>query len=201
MKKLLFIVAIAATFAACKNSPTSANKADASQTVEKATKGDPSVSAVFQAYYDERMRLFPFEATSNGISTYNDQFPIDISDAYRDTVKQFFQKYKTQLAAVDASKLTERERMSYDILNWDLDVAIEGFKFNDHLMPINQFWGKTLDLGQLGSGEGSQPFKTTADYDNWLKRISHFSEWADVAIANMKRGINEGSVLPKYYLN
>jgi uncharacterized protein (DUF885 family) len=197
MKKLAFIVAIAATIAACNNSPSSANKADASQTVEKTTKGDPSVSTVFQAYYDERMRLFPFEATSNGINTYNDQFPIDISDAYRDTVKQFYQKYKTQLAAVDASKLTERERMSYDILNWDLDVAIEGFNFKDHLMPINQFWGKTLDLGQLGSGEGSQPFKTTADYDNWLKRISHFSEWADVAIANMKRGITEGSVLPK----
>jgi uncharacterized protein (DUF885 family) len=201
MKKLLFIAAIAATFAACKNSPTASNKADTSQSVEKttaeATGKDPSVSAVFQAYYDERMRLFPFEATSNGISTYNDQFPIDISDAYRDSVKQFYQKYKTQLAAVDASKLTERERMSYDILSWDLDVAIEGFNFNDHLMPINQFWGKTLDLGQLGSGEGSQPFKTTTDYDNWLKRISHFPEWADVAIANMKRGINEGSVLPK----
>jgi uncharacterized protein (DUF885 family) len=201
MKKLLFIAAIAATFAACKNSPTASNKADTSQSVEKttaeATGKDPSVSAVFQAYYDERMRLFPFEATSNGISTYNDQFPIDISDAYRDTVKQFYQKYKTQLAAVDASKLTERERMSYDILSWDLDVAIEGFNFNDHLMPINQFWGKTLDLGQLGSGEGSQPFKTTTDYDNWLKRISHFPEWADVAIANMKRGITEGAVLPK----
>jgi uncharacterized protein (DUF885 family) len=119
MKKLAFIVAIAATIAACNNRPSSANKADAAQTVEKTTKGDPSVSAVFQAYYDERMRLFPFEATSNGISTYNDQFPIDISDAYRDTVKQFYQKYKTQLAAVDASKLTERERMSYDILNWE----------------------------------------------------------------------------------
>ncbi len=201
MKKLLLIAAIAATFAACKNRPTSANKADASQSVEKTTVEtigkDPSVSAVFQAYYDERMRLFPFEATSNGISTYNDQFPIDISDAYRDTVKQFYQRYKTQLAAVDASKLTARERMSYDILTWDLDVAIEGFSFNDHLMPINQFWGKTLDLGQLGSGEGSQPFKTTTDYDNWLKRISHFSEWTDVAIANMKRGITEGSVLPK----
>jgi uncharacterized protein (DUF885 family) len=93
--------------------------------------------------------------------------------------------------------LSDRDRMSYDILNWDLDVAIEGFNFPDNLMPINQFWGKTLDLGQLGSGEGSQPFKTTTDYDNWLKRISHFPEWADVAIANMKRGINEGSVLPK----
>ena len=46
-------------------------------------------------------------------------------------------------------------------------------------------------------GEGAQPFKITADYDNWLKRISHFSEWSDTAIANMKRGMAEGYVLPK----
>ncbi len=193
MKKLIYIAIIAASFSACKNSSTSANNAESTKSVGNT----PSVSAVLQGYYDERMRLFPFEATSNGISTYNDQFPIDISDAYRDTVKQFFQKYKTQLTAIDVSKLSDRERMSYDILNWDLDVAIEGFNFPDNLMPFNQFWGKTLDLGQLGSGEGSQPFKTTTDYDNWLKRISHFPEWADVAIANMKRGITEGYVLPK----
>lgn len=201
MKKLLIIAAIAATFGACNNASTSANKADTAQSSDKtnyeALRPVPSASPVFEAYYDERMRLFPFEATSNGISTYNDQFPIDISDAYRDTVKQFFQKYKTQLAALDASKLSYRERMSYDILTWDLDIALEGFNFNDHLMPINQFWGKTLDLGLLGSGEGSQPFKTTTDYDNWLKRIRHFPEWADVAISNMKRGITEGYILPK----
>jgi uncharacterized protein (DUF885 family) len=193
MKKLLFIAAIAATFAACNNSSTPNNNTDAT----KAVGGDPSVSAVFQRYYEEKMRYFPFEATSNGISTYNDQFPIDISDSYRDTLKQFFQKYKSQLTAIDASKLSDRDRTSYDILNWDLDIAIEGFNFKDNLLPINQFWGKTLDLGQLGSGEGSQPFKTTADYDNWLKRISHFPEWTDMAIANMRRGITEGSVLPK----
>ncbi len=197
MKKLLFIATIAASFAACNNNSTSASKADATKSVEKSAASTPSVSALFQGYYDERMRLFPFEATSNGINTYNDQFPIDISDAYRDTLKQFYQKYKTQLAAVDAATLSDRDRTSYDILNWDLDIALEGLTFPDNLMPVNQFWGKTLDLGQLGSGEGLQPFKTTTDYDNWLKRISHFSEWTDVAIANMKRGITEGYVLPK----
>jgi uncharacterized protein (DUF885 family) len=201
MKKLLFIAALAATIAACNNNATPTNKADGTKSVEKngaeATEGDPSVSAVFQRYYEEKMRYFPFEATSNGLSTYNDQFPIDISDSYRDSLKSFFQKYKAQLTAIDASKLSDRDRTSYDILNWDLDIAIEGFNFKDNLLPINQFWGKTLDLGQLGSGEGSQPFKTTADYDNWLKRMSRFPEWSDVAIANMRRGITEGPVLPK----
>jgi uncharacterized protein (DUF885 family) len=124
MKKLLFIAALAATIAACNNNATHTNKADGTKSVEKngaeATGGDPSVSAVFQRYYEEKMRYFPFEATSNGLSTYNDQFPIDISDSYRDSLKSFFQKYKAQLTAIDASKLSDRDRTSYDILNWVL---------------------------------------------------------------------------------
>ena len=73
----------------------------------------------------------------------------------------------------------------------------EGFQFHDELMPINQFWSLPLTMGQLGSGEGNQPFKTVKDYDNWLKRIDGFVDWADTAIANFNKGIAVGMVLPK----
>ncbi|MBL7816737.1 MAG: DUF885 domain-containing protein [Saprospiraceae bacterium] len=186
MKKFIFY-ALLVLVAACQN----ANNKET--TVTKTA----DVAKIFEDYYKERMRLSPFESTANGETAYNDQFPIDISDSYRDTLKQFYTKFKTTLAAVDASKLTETERTSFDILSWDIDRALESFAFPDHLMPINQFWGKTLDLGQLGSGNGSQPFKSINDYDNWLRRISHFPAWADTAISNMRRGIAQGWVLPK----
>ena len=197
MKKVLFFLAIIAvpTFCltACKESP--------SQKEATTDKSTPSVVAsaatVFDDYYKERMKLFPFEATANGVNDYNDQFPIDISDSYRDSVGRFYEKYKAALGKMDADKLNENDKMSYEILNWDLDIAIEALKFQDNLMPVNQFSSKTLDLGQLGSGEGSQPFKTVKDYDNWLKRIANFPAWADTAISNMKRGMLKGLILPK----
>ncbi len=190
MKKLVLFIALA-FFMSCKNQTTSE---------KQATKGVESTSnfaSTLENYYNERMRLYPFEATTNGVSDYNDQFPIDISDGYRDSLKQFYSRYKGILNVTDAAKLTEKERMSFDILNWDIDRALEGFEFPDNLMPINQFQSTTLSLGQLGSGEGSQPFKTTADYDNWLKRISHFPAWTDTAISNMRRGMVQGWILPK----
>ena len=52
-------------------------------------------------------------------------------------------------------------------------------------------------MGQYGSGEGAQPFKTAADYDNWLKRASHFNIWADSAILYFRKGMASGYVLPK----
>ena len=167
------------------------------KTANKNTTNSTALTTIFEKYYDERMSLYPFEATANGVPEYNDQFPIDISDNYRDTLKQFYMKYKTMLQVAETANISNSDRTSLDILNWDIDRALESFAFRDNLMPINQFWGKTLELGQLGSSEGSQPFKTAADYDAWLSRISHFPAWADTAISNMRRGIETGWVLPK----
>ncbi len=197
MKKVLFFLAIIAvpTFCltACKETP--------SQKEAASDKSTPSVVAsaatIFDDYYKERMKLFPFEATANGVNDYNDQFPIDISDSYRDSVGRFYAKYKAALGKMDADKLNENDKMSYEILNWDLNIAIEALTFQDNLMPVNQFSSKTLDLGQLGSGDGLQPFKSVKDYDNWLKRMANFPAWADTAISNMKRGMAKGYILPK----
>src|SRR6185295_16549856 len=62
---------------------------------------------------------------------------------------------------------------------------------------FDQFNGVTLMLGQMGSGTGNQPFKTVKDYDNWLKRASAFSAWADSAIVYFQKGFNAQYVLPK----
>ncbi len=65
------------------------------------------------------------------------------------------------------------------------------------MVPTQQFWGLTLTMGQLGTGDGFQPFKTVKDYDNWLGRIKGYTLWTDSAIANYKKGIAAGVVLPK----
>ena len=187
MKNFLFFATLF-IFGACQNQGEKTNK----DTIQSS-----AVSTIFEKYYDARMSLYPFEATANGVSDYNDQFPIDISDSYRDTLKQFYNKYKTLLNAADTSKISDKDRTSFDILNWDIDRALDLLASPDNLMPINQFDSRTLNLGQFGSGEGSQPFKTTADYDAWLRRISHFPAWADTAISNMRRGMATGWVLPK----
>ena len=65
------------------------------------------------------------------------------------------------------------------------------------MMPFQQFWGLPISMGQYGSGEGNQPFKTVQDYDNWLGRVRGFTVWADSAIGNFRRGMKAGVVLPK----
>lgn len=155
------------------------------------------ISELFENYYNEHNRLFPMTATGNGDNRFNDIFPNDISEAYRDTLRQYYQSYLDSLGTYDRATLSENDQTSDDILKWDLQMALEGLKFNDHLMPINQFWSNTITFPQYGSGQGNQPFKTVKDYDNFLKRIDGFQVWCDTAVVNMKRGMAAGMVYPK----
>jgi uncharacterized protein (DUF885 family) len=82
-------------------------------------------------------------------------------------------------------------------MKYEMEMGLEGLKYPTHYMPITQFWSFTLELPQLGSGSGNQPFKTVQDYDNWLKRLAKFPEWVDTAIYNMHQGMKSGWVLPK----
>jgi uncharacterized protein (DUF885 family) len=156
-----------------------------------------AINKVFDEYYEERLKLFPLEATANGDNRYNDRLHIDFTDAFRDTLKKFYSGYLNKIKTYDREKLSHNDRISYDIFKREMEISLENFNFPDHYMPLNQFWSLPLTMGQLGSGSGNQPFKTTIDYDNWMKRVDQFSIWADSAIVYMRKGMAADIVLPR----
>ena len=156
-----------------------------------------SIDPLLEQYYNDRLKMFPMEATTNGDNRYNHLLPIDISDSYRDSLRSFYKSYLDTLETYRRDDLNDDSRMSYDILTWDLKTALEGLRFKDNLMPVNQFWSLPLTFGQLGSGKSIQPFKTPEDYLNFLGRIHSFKNWCDTAIMNMERGVAAGEVHPR----
>ncbi|MCC7244480.1 MAG: DUF885 domain-containing protein [Saprospiraceae bacterium] len=141
--------------------------------------------------------MFPLETTFAGKTQYNHLLPNTISQAYRKELRLFYQKYKDRLLQYDRNALTPQQRTSSDILLWECDINVEDLGFQTELTPINQFDCLPLVMGQLASGTSGQPFATVQDYDNWLKRVDGFVVWCDTAIANMRRGMAIGYVLPK----
>lgn len=155
------------------------------------------INKLLDNYWEERMQLFPFEATANGDNRYNDRMTITIAESFRDSLGRFYQKYLDEMNTVDSTKLDETQLISYRLFKYEMEMGLEGLKYPTHLMPINQFWAFTLELPQYGSGTGNQPFKTVKDYDNFLKRMQTFPAWVDTCIANMRKGIQQGWVLPQ----
>lgn len=156
-----------------------------------------SFDSLLNAYHEERLKLVPLEATAAGDNRYNDLLPNTLTQEYRNQIAEFYGRYKNIITPIDKSTLTPEERMSYDVLSWECDINLEGLKFKDNLIPLNQMFATHLMMGQLASGSSIQPFKTVKDYENWLKRVDAYIEWCDTALVNMKKGIEQKYVLPK----
>lgn len=157
----------------------------------------PVINSIFKNYYEGNLKLNPLNATFAGDNRYNDQLPIDISQEHINKAKTFYQSYLDTLKMYNAEALQGEEKLSKAILEWDLNQQLQLLSLNNELIPINQFWGLPLTMGQLGSGQSAQPFKTVKDYENWLSRLEKFTVWCDTAQANMKRGVAKGYVLQK----
>ncbi|MET4106401.1 DUF885 domain-containing protein [Hymenobacter sp. UYP22] len=195
MKKLALTGLLAgALLAGCNPQNNSAETGAATETTLADMKDLPTL---FEAYWEENAKLFPLEATAQGDNRYNDQLPNDGTKAFRQHLQNFYQKYLDGLHKFNREELTANDKISYDIFEYDLQNKLEGLKLNTWMLPFQQFWGLPISLGQYGSGEGVQPFKTAKDYDNWLGRAKGFSVWADTAISNFRQGMKAGVVLPK----
>ncbi len=184
MKKEIVIglLAIGILISNCKNSNNATSNKE--------------LATVMQNYWEEYLQLYPFMATAIGDKRYNDKFPNNQTAAYRLQEDQFLAKYAKQLEGINKNNLSEVDKDNFELLAYEIAVNQESKKLPFYKMPINQFWGFTLDFPQLGSGTGNQPFATVKDYDNFLLRIKAFPNWVDSAIGNMKSGIASGHVLP-----
>lgn len=155
------------------------------------------LDSLMQQYHEESLKLFPLQATMAGDNRYNDLLPNYITESFIKQFVDFYTRYQNELLQIDKNTLSENDKLNYDVLLWECNMAIEGSKFNDHLLPVNQFWGIHLFIGQLASGSSIQPFKTVKDYDNWLSRLNGYLAWCDSSIVNMRKGIQAGYTIPK----
>jgi len=162
---------------------------------------------VLNDYYNDQMKYFPLLATQNGDNRYNDQLPVDFTDSYLDTLRNFYGSYLNKILVFDRDKLNRNDQISYDVFVREMKINSEGIDLhlslnpitmpNIQYMPFNKFEGIPLFLGQMGSGGGIQPFHTVSDYYHWIARAGKFQAWSDSAIVYFKKGLQNGYILPR----
>lgn len=155
------------------------------------------MNRIYAEYWEENLQANPILATRIGDNRFNDRYGAVTSAERRAATRRLAEKYLARTAELDPARLPAEDRISYDLLRYNLQQALEGLKFPSHLTPINQMFGQHLSFAQLGSGRTLQPFKTVKDYDNWLARAAPFPEVIDGWIADMREGMKAGVVLPK----
>ena len=155
------------------------------------------INQVFENYYQESLKLYPLNATSQGDKRYNDFLPNDLTDEFRNKEKTFYSSYKSQLNEIDNSDLNKNDILSKKVLLWECNTNLERLTFKEQYTPINQMWTLQLNIGQYAAGLSAQPFKTTKDYNDWLSRLDDYLIWLSSAEDRMREGVENGYVLPK----
>ena len=133
MKKILLWALLPVLWVGCKN---------------VAPKTGNNLGQLMSGYWEDRMKMFPVEATGYGDNRYNDQLTITIAESFRESCKRMYQRYADALNGIDTATLSPDDLVSYRLLRYELAMDLEGMKYPAHLIPINQFWAFTLDLPQ-----------------------------------------------------
>ena len=154
-------------------------------------------STLTKNYFNDKNELDPLAATQNGQNEFNDKLQFEMTDSYRKLQTAFFDKYQTALQGIAIEDLKEEEKNSYEIIKWEIEIGKELLNQPTNLIPLHQFGGTHLTMGQFAGGTSAQPFKTEKDYTNFLERMDKYAVWIDSAMVYMKKGIDKGVVLPR----
>ncbi|MYN40610.1 DUF885 family protein [Duganella sp. FT109W] len=173
-------------------------QAKSTAAVAKASQAQKQLAKIAAAFHTARCKFDPLLfGTANGDSRYDDQLGLAISPKVRAAQFTLYRAMQKQLMAVQRDQLGAQDQLTYDLLSYELNNALQLESFPDHLLPLNQFDNVPSTLANYAGGTGSQPLETVKQYQAYLSRLNQLPGWIDQAIANMKEGMRSGVVQPK----
>lgn len=151
--------------------------------------------AFFDERWEQRLKESPTFASFLGDKRYNDKWG-DNSIAAIERRHREDTEAMDRLKKIDRSKLSESDKLNYDLYLKDLEGDIEGFRYKGWLVPLNQ-------RGGIQTADGitrSLRFTTVKDYEDWIARLNAFPAQMQNTMALMRLGTKERSVLARKVL-
>ena len=148
--------------------------------------------ALTDEYWAFTLRENPTFASSLGVHDYDDQLG-DISLAAEDRRSADNARYLVRLGAIPDAGLSPADRINKAILARGLEEILEANRFGQRMMLFSNRSGWHQSIAGLAD---SLTFRSRADYDNYLKRLSQYPAYNDEALKISSRAMTEGYTLP-----
>jgi uncharacterized protein (DUF885 family) len=162
-----------------------------------ATQSGKQLDVLADQYYDALAKFEPVAATENGDSRFDDQIGMSIAPKVRARQFALYHAFQQRLRAIARDALSEKGKINYDILDYDLESELSFEKFPEHLLPLDQMNTIPVTLANYSSGQAGQSLTTVKGYKAYLNRLNQLPAWIDQAIANMREGMKQGITEPK----
>ena len=150
------------------------------------------LNALFDEAWEWRLSENPVFASRLGDRRYNDQWTdssLEAIERRHETRQDFLRR----LQAIDPGQLADTDRLNYDLFRRSLQNDIDGHRFRDYLMPINQRGG----VQSLESTAEGIRLQTAEDYQDWLARMARVEEVIEQTMALQEAGREGGYMPPK----
>jgi uncharacterized protein (DUF885 family) len=142
---------------------------------------------LFKEDWEWRLKEFPGSATRIGDNRYNDRLT-DLSFEAIERRQAHEREMLARVQRIDRAKLGGQDAVSYDLFLRDKQMAVDGHRFKEELMPVTQIGGPQIYFPALLE---AMPLKTAKDYENYVARLNAFPHYIDQTIALMRRGLQE----------
>jgi uncharacterized protein (DUF885 family) len=162
-----------------------------------------SVDDFFRDFTDEWVRANPSQATSTRYFTGEEQDRLERqltpeTRAYRESRIQLARKGLAELSKFDRSRMTEAQRVSADVMRWQLEIAAAEEPFLDYSFPLQQMNGVNINLVEAMTVR--HPLANEKDAANYAAALGQISTRMDEAIAESRRLAAKNIIPPKFIL-
>jgi uncharacterized protein (DUF885 family) len=162
-----------------------------------------TIGAFFDDFSAEWMRRRPGQATATRYFTGAEQDRLDrqltpeTAEWRRDAVEQARRGLK-ELATFDRSRMTDAERVSADVMRWQLQIVVDGEPFSDYDFPLDQFDGANVRIPNLMTVV--HPVRTEQDARNYVARLREIDDRFAEATEEAARLAAKGIRPPRFIL-
>ena len=155
-----------------------------------------SEDEIFEEYlaaqWDEDLKDSPIFASLLGDKRFNQDITPNNIEYYQNRISILEEK-KQKLKAFDFNKLNNDNKLNYKLLNLNLDNSIEASSYPSYYMSLNQRGG-VQSYYETGD---RLVYSSKTDYEDWLIRLSKYSDNINNTTNNLKEGLAKGYTQPK----
>ena len=162
-----------------------------------------SIDKFFTDFTAEWMRANPTAATGARYFTGDEQDRLERqltpeTNAYRRQRIDLARKGLAELRKFDVTHLSETQRVSADLMQWQLDTIVRDEPYLDYSFPLNQFNGVNVNL--IENLTVRHPLSSLRDAENYVVVLRQAGTRMEEAIVEAKRLAANNTIPPRFII-
>jgi len=162
------------------------------------------IEEFFETFTAEWVRANPNLAISTGYFSGEEQRLLEqqltpLGPEQRQAQLEQARRGLEQLAQYDLSSLPDALRISAEVMQWQLQMIVEGEAFEDYDFPLQQMSGANVNL--INQLTVVHPLRSLADMESYLVRLQLVDERMNEALLQSRQLAERGIIPPSFILS